>query len=236
MNYSIEHGNIIDYSTSAIVLPANSLLKEGPGTSKAIFTAAGRKQLTKACAELGETKVGTAVPTPSYKLDSDCIIHAVVPKWIDGNHEEYGLLSSAYLSALTLADVMKCKSIAFPLLSAGNNKFDKGLALKIAVDSISAFEGKYLEEVKIVILTEEMVVYIRSQGFDVGESEAIRQKKEQKERLKQGAYKAMNKGKEAAEEVMKAALNYLKDPEVQKKIFANGLDIALNVLKEALMK
>lgn len=46
-------GNIVDAKVDAIVLPANSKLKEGSGASEAIFKAAGRKELTKKCKEIG---------------------------------------------------------------------------------------------------------------------------------------------------------------------------------------
>ena len=34
---------------------------------------------------------------------------------------------------------MKCNSIAFPMLAAGNNGFDRELAFKIAKESIESF-------------------------------------------------------------------------------------------------
>ncbi|WP_155833937.1 hypothetical protein [Butyrivibrio sp. XBB1001] len=46
MEFRIVNGNIIDAKVDSIVLPANSMLKEGSGTSEAIFEAAGRKALT----------------------------------------------------------------------------------------------------------------------------------------------------------------------------------------------
>ena len=66
--------------------------------------------------------------TLAYNLDAQYIVHAVVPKWIDGTHDEYEELCAAYLSALNIADVMRCESIAFPLLAAGSNGFDLDLA------------------------------------------------------------------------------------------------------------
>ena len=46
MNFGIAKCNIVNVKADAIVLPANSALKEGPGASEAIFEAAGRRQLT----------------------------------------------------------------------------------------------------------------------------------------------------------------------------------------------
>lgn len=120
MEFKILKGNIVDAKVDAIVLPANTKLKEGSGVSKAILKAAGRKPLTKARKEIGFCEMGSAVPTLGYELSAKYIIHAVVPKWIDGDYGEYDTLSSAYASALDVADVMECKSIAFPLLVSGN--------------------------------------------------------------------------------------------------------------------
>ena len=48
MQFNVVKTNIVNIAVDAIVLPANEHLKEGSGTSKAIFEAAGRKALTKA--------------------------------------------------------------------------------------------------------------------------------------------------------------------------------------------
>ena len=138
MKFDIVKTNIVNVHADAIVLPANTALKEGSGTSTAIFEAAGRKKLTQACKKIGSCEVGSAVPTLAFDLEAKYIIHAVVPKWIDGNHNEYDLLSSAYLSALKVADIMGCTSIAFPLLASGNNGYDLDLAFQIAKESINS--------------------------------------------------------------------------------------------------
>ena len=77
MNYKIVQGNIIDAEVDAIVLPANSQLKEGRGSSAAIYKAAGRKDLANACSKFGKIERGTAVATDAFKLDAKYIIHAV---------------------------------------------------------------------------------------------------------------------------------------------------------------
>ena len=131
MKFEIIKANIVDVVSDAIVLPANEALKEGSGTSKAIFNAAGRKELTQACEKLGHCNIGSAIPTLAYNLSSKYIIHAVVPKWIDGQHSEYDLLSSTYLASLNIAEVMGCESIAFPLLASGNNALISSLQFEL---------------------------------------------------------------------------------------------------------
>ena len=151
----------------AIVLPANTILREGSGASRALFQAAGRRELTQACKNIGHVDVGSAVVTDAFRLNAQFIIHACVPKWEDGQHDEYNLLSSAYLSALKMADLLACRTIAFPLLAAGNNKFDKSLAFEIAVKSIQTFEAEHLQQVVMVLYEEDIVACVQDQGYPV---------------------------------------------------------------------
>ena len=68
MEFKILKENIVDAKVDAIVLPANTKLKEKSGASEAIFKAAGRKLLTKVCKEIGFCEMGSAVPTLGYEL------------------------------------------------------------------------------------------------------------------------------------------------------------------------
>lgn len=110
MQFEVVKTNIVNIVADAIVLPANKSLKEGSGTSRAIFEAAGRKALTKACDKIKHCETGNAVPTLAFDLSAKYIIHAVVPRWVEGESGEYDLLSSAYLSSLNIADIMGCES------------------------------------------------------------------------------------------------------------------------------
>lgn len=47
MDFSIIKTNIVNIVADAIVLPANTMLKEGSGVLTVIFEAAGRKKLRK---------------------------------------------------------------------------------------------------------------------------------------------------------------------------------------------
>lgn len=216
MEFKIVRENIINTDTDAIVLPANEKLKEGSGTSRVIFSAAGRKNLKDACSKIGSCEVGTAVPTSGYKLDADYIIHAIVPKWIDGEHNEYELLSSAYFSALSVADSMKCESIAFPLLSAGNNGFDRELAFNIAKESIEEFDGKYLKKVMLVVYDAEIAVFLKTKGYDVLDYIRISQK-EKKEKRKESMDNAIKTGKQFMCDHKKEMIDYGID--IANKVF-----------------
>lgn len=229
MKFEIVKANIIDVVSDAIVLPANEALKEGSGTSKAIFTAAGRKELTQACEKLGHCNIGSAIPTLAYNLSSKYIIHAVVPKWIDGEHTEYDLLSAAYLASLNIAEVMGCESVAFPLLASGNNGFDKQLAVRIAEESIESFQGVNLKKVFLVIYGDNMEKYINSLGYNVFVIPAIIKVNDKKFYHQAKQRKLIADGKDVAQDILEAqlekAIEWIKKPENQKILFEAGIAV-----------
>ena len=235
MNFDIVNTNIVNVSADAIVLPANTRLKEGSGTSRAIFEAAGRKQLTQACRKIGTCPVGSAVPTLAFDLNAKYIIHAVVPKWMGGENGEYELLGSAYLSSLNIADVMGCESIAFPLLASGNNGFDRELAFQIAKESIESFDGIHVKKVILVLFGNQTANLAKELGYRVLEIPIDLHKEAQKQAQKDKTKKMMDDGKEIAlsflDEQVQKGLEYLKDERNRKKILAAGVWIAKQAFK-----
>ncbi|MBO4367731.1 MAG: macro domain-containing protein [Clostridia bacterium] len=116
---SIKKSSITDLDTDAIVNAANEGLLAGGGVCGAVFQAAGYEKLQKACDRIGHCDTGSAVITPGFDLKAKYIIHAVGPRWRDGKHNEPELLYGAYYRSLELAVENKCRSIGFPLISAG---------------------------------------------------------------------------------------------------------------------
>lgn len=230
MKFVLVKTNIANMCADAIVLPANTRLKEGSGASAAIFEAAGRKNLTKACNKLGFCEVGSAVPTLAYDLEAKYIIHAVVPKWIDGKHNEYDLLSSAYLSALQVADIMGCESIAFPLLASGNNGFDLELAFQIAKGSIESFTGTRIKKVILVIFGNRITSIVKEYGYEVLEIPENIKKEERKLAHKERSQKLADDSKEIIhtffEDQMQKGIYYYKDEENREKVIATGVTVA----------
>lgn len=236
MELKILKGDIVDAKVDAIVLPANTKLKEGSGASTAIFKAAGKRELTKACNKIGFCEMGSAIPTLGYALPAKYIIHAVVPKWIDGNHNEYDLLSTTYASALELADVMECKSIAFPLLASGNNGYDLELALEIALKSIEAYEAKSLELVEIVVFGNHIADIVKEKGYDVTLLPRNLENDEKEKVHLLARKKMMDDAKEIAQQFMEdqiqKGLNYLKDPNNRENLLKFGAAIVKIVMKK----
>ena len=228
MKINLIKEDITKLNVEATVLPANIDLKEGKGVSEAIFKAAGKRKLTHACKEIGFCEPGGAVPTPGFKLPSSYIIHAVVPKWIDGQHYEYEMLSASYLSALSVADVMGCKTIAFPLLASGNNKFSKELALEIAINSIETYVPKSLKSVFLVLYTDKECKEANKYGYEIMNTSQYDQNIDIKEWMERGQKIA----KEFVQEQVNTALSWLEVKENRDKIVDNGIKIVARMWKK----
>ena len=138
MPLQIIRNDITKVAADAIVNTANPEPTIGGGTDYAIHKAAG-PELLEARKEIGEISVGRSVATPAFQLSAKYVLHTVSPVWIDGQHREEELLRKAYDSALHLADELECKSVAFPLLSAGTYGFPRDRALAVAIQTFTDF-------------------------------------------------------------------------------------------------
>ena len=136
----IEKISITELGTDAIVNAANEHLLAGGGVCGAIFRAAGYNELQEACNRIGHCNTGDAVITPGFQLKAKYVIHAVGPVWYGGLNNEPDDLYNAYRNSLKRAVEAGCRSIAFPLISAGIYGYPMQQAWEQAIRACTDFD------------------------------------------------------------------------------------------------
>ena len=162
MPLEIVRQDITKMQVDAVVNATNQLLKPGSGVCGAIFAAAGREKLAKACNRIGFCNTGMAVMTKGYALPARYIIHTVGPVYEEGDTLQEQLLYACYKNSLLLAAGRRLRSVAVPLISAGCHGYPKEESLRIARQAITDFLNEY-----------EMMVYLvvyDSESFSIGKS------------------------------------------------------------------
>ena len=142
MPFRIVRNDITKVHTDAIVNTANPFPTIGKGTDTSVYNAAGREELLRARQKIGVIEPGHSVATKSFALRKNgikYIIHTVGNHYDSNKPETVQNLRKCYSSSLEIAQKLKCKSIAIPLLATGYYGFPKELGLKIAVEEISSF-------------------------------------------------------------------------------------------------
>lgn len=142
----------------AIVNPANNYLIHGGGLAAAIVRRGGQiiQQESK---KIGFVPTGHAVYTSGGHLKAAYVIHAVGPRYKDGNSGEAEKLSSAVKTALDIADKKKLKSIALPAISSGIFGYPMEpcaeVITKAITEYLSANAETNLEKVVICLFDDE---------------------------------------------------------------------------------
>ena len=157
MSIKIIQGDITKIACDAIVNAANSSLLGGGGVDGAIHKAAGKGLLLE-CMTLGGCKVGQAKITKGHKLPCKHIIHTVGPKWRGGDNGEEELLRSCYKESIGLAIENECKSVAFPLISAGIYGYPKNQAIRVAVESLAELAEEKGVQVTLVMFDQDTIL------------------------------------------------------------------------------
>jgi O-acetyl-ADP-ribose deacetylase (regulator of RNase III) len=151
MQIEIIKGDITDLEVDAIVNAANSRLKHGGGVAYAIVKKGGNI-IQEESDKIGYCPVGNSVITTAGRLKAKYVIHAVGPRYGEGDEDRK--LRDATLNALRLADRYNLKSIAFPAISTGIFGFPKDRCAKIMLDTVMNYKGK-LEKVIFCLYDDE---------------------------------------------------------------------------------
>ncbi len=155
--------DITSLKVDAIVNSANAALIAGGGVCGAIHKAAG-PELERVCRQIGGCAVGEAVITPAFELGSRYVIHAVGPRWLDGQRGEPRLLQKCYESIFALSGKHRLNSLAIPSISTGIYHYPLDEAAELAVDTSRRFDRDDLKVVFVCYEDRTLQAYQRHLG------------------------------------------------------------------------
>jgi O-acetyl-ADP-ribose deacetylase (regulator of RNase III) len=150
-------GDITTISVDAIVNAANSHLAGGGGVDGAIHRAGGpdiMRELDEIRARIGTCPTGGAVVTAAGRLPARYVLHAVGPRYNDGQHGEPQKLASCYTTCLNLAAERDVKSISFPSISTGIYGYPLDEAAAIAVNTVAGWLRTHTGSIRVVKLIQ----------------------------------------------------------------------------------
>ena len=118
--FRIVKGNLLEEPVEAIVNAANGMLEHGGGVAGIISRAAGpalQAESDRIVHERGPFPTGSAVVTAAGQLPFKGVIHAVGPRYGEGQEEEK--LALALSAAFACARERSWSSVSFPAVSSG---------------------------------------------------------------------------------------------------------------------
>ncbi len=119
-SFEVVQGDLLQEPVDAIVNAANGLLAHGGGVAAIISRAAGpalQAESDRIVRERGPFPTGAAVATTAGKLPFKGVIHAVGPRFGEGDEE--AKLERALSAAFQCARERGWTSVSFPAVSAG---------------------------------------------------------------------------------------------------------------------
>ncbi len=156
----IVEGDITEEATDAIVNAANAYLQHGGGLAGQIKKAGGpiiQEESNAWIDTWGCVSHERPAWTSGGNLHAKYVIHAVGPKWGDG--DEAMKLSAAVRGSLEVADELHCESIALPALSTGVYGYPVRRAAKVITSAIREYfadTSSGINQVRIVLLDSGM--------------------------------------------------------------------------------
>jgi O-acetyl-ADP-ribose deacetylase (regulator of RNase III) len=149
-------GDLTEQRVDAIVNAANSALAHGGGLAGAIVRRGGGV-IQEESDRLAPVRVGSAATTSAGALPSRWVIHAVGPRWGEGDEELK--LRSAVRSSLAETARLDARSLALPAISTGIFGYPKPDGTRVIVDELCGWLTAHPEtrlcEVRLTAFDEE---------------------------------------------------------------------------------
>lgn len=136
----IVQGDITTEKVDAIVNAANERLQHGGGVAWAISKKGGaaiQKESDDWIRKHGPVSHSRPAWTSGGLLPAKYVIHAVGPVWGDGDEDDK--LAQAVNGSLSVADELKCSSLAVPAISTGIFGFPKDRAARIILSTMEKY-------------------------------------------------------------------------------------------------
>jgi O-acetyl-ADP-ribose deacetylase (regulator of RNase III) len=158
----IIRGDLTESNVDAIVNAANSYLQHGGGVAGAIVRKGGHV-IQEESNKIGHVPVGDCAITTGGRLKARFVIHAVGPRWGEGDEENK--LKKAVRSALTLASERGFETLSMPAISAGIFGFPKERCADIMVYETKRFlkdiKETSLKEINFYLLDEDIIQFFK---------------------------------------------------------------------------
>ncbi len=156
---ALMQGDITRLPADAIVNAANEALAGGGGVDGAIHRNGGPGIMADLEKRYGRNRrclTGNAVVSGAGDLPARWVIHAVGPRWSGGNIGEAKLLTSAYRTALRLADEEGARTVNVPAISTGIYGYPIELAAPVILRALrGALErATNIERVAVVLYSD----------------------------------------------------------------------------------
>lgn len=147
-------GDITELEVAAIVNPTTEDLLLGEGVAAAVKRRCG-PTIAEELKRIGRANVGSAVITAAGNLKISNIIHAVGPRYGEGDDDRK--LASAVRSSLALADRHQLRSVAVPAISTGAFGFPMDRCARVTLTEIQRYlqGGTKIERVVVCLYGEE---------------------------------------------------------------------------------
>ena len=167
LTFEIAEGDLTFEPVDALVNAANAYLQHGGGVAGAILREGGVSIQEESDAWVrtrGPVSFGHPAVTGAGSLPCRYIIHAVGPRWGEGD-EEYKLIA-AVKGSLSVAEEMHLKSLALPAISTGIFGYPRQRAAVVILGAIQAWSGAHphpeLALVRLTLLDQAAVSDFRA--------------------------------------------------------------------------